>query len=115
MLVYLAALVWAYDAIINRATKAAGTTGERQREQAGLGLIGRATTPMKAIWARTLLYWVKDPRYATSLVVVGVFILFGVLETTVLEIDFLSRSEERRVGKETGDGGGAAGRADEEE
>ena len=90
MLVYLAALVWAYDAIINRATKAAGTTGERQREQAGLGLIGRATTPMKAVWARTLLYWVKDPRYAASLVVVGVFILFGVLETTVLEIDFLS-------------------------
>lgn len=90
MLVYGAALAWAYNAIIHRATRAAGTTGDRQREQTGLGLIGKANTPMKAVWARALLYWVKDPRYSASLVVVGVFILFGVLETTVLDMDFLS-------------------------
>lgn len=90
MLGYLAGLVIAYDAIINRATRAAGTTQERQREHAGLGLIGRAKTPMQAIWARALLYWIKDPRYSASVVIVGVFIVFGVLETTVLDTDFLS-------------------------
>lgn len=90
MLGYLAVLVWAYDAVLNRATRAAGTTGQQQREQAGLGLVGRAKTPMQAVWARSLLYWVKDPRYSASLVVVGVFILFGILQLTVLEIDFIS-------------------------
>src|SRR5699024_12554008 len=32
----------------------------------------------------------KDPRFAASGVVVMVFILFGILETTILDIDFLS-------------------------
>lgn len=90
MLGYVAALVVAYGAIINRATRTAGTAGERQREQTGLGLIGRAKTPMQAVWARALLYWIKDPRYSASLVIVGIFILFGVLQTTVLDTDFLS-------------------------
>lgn len=90
MVVYLAALVRAYGTVINRTTRTAGTAGEQQREQAGLGLIGRAKTPRQAIWARALLYWLKDPRYSASLVIVGIFILFGVLETTVLDIDFLS-------------------------
>lgn len=40
---------------------------------------------MKAIWARSLLYWFKDPRYAASLVVVAIFVVFGVLEVTVLD------------------------------
>ncbi len=85
MLAYIAGAVWAYHAIVNRATEAAGTSKERQREQAGVGLLGRANSPMQAIWARSLLYWLKDPRYAASLIMVAVFILFGVLETTVLE------------------------------
>ena len=90
MLGYLAALVFAYDAIIRRATRTAGAAETSQREQSGLGLIGRAKTPMQAIWARSLLYWFKDPRYAASVVVVMVFIVFGILETTILDIDFLS-------------------------
>ena len=89
MLVYLAALVIAYDAIINRATRTAGTAEGRQRES-GLGLLGRAKTPVQAIVARALLYWFKDPRYSASLVVVGLFIVFGVLETTVFDTGFLT-------------------------
>ena len=90
MLGYLVALIYAYHAIIQRATRTAGGADATQREQSGLGLIGRAKTPMQAIWARALLSWFKDPRYAASLVVVMVFILFGVLGTTVLDTGFLS-------------------------
>lgn len=85
MLAYVALLGWVYNAIIHKATAAAGTGKERHREHAGLGLIGRANSPMKAIWARSLLYWFKDPRYAASLVVVAIFVVFGVLEVTVLD------------------------------
>lgn len=87
MLAYVGVAVWAYNAIVNRAVEGAGTTRERQREHAGVGLLGRANSPMQAIWARSLLYWFKDPRYAASLILVGVFVLFGILETTVLNTD----------------------------
>ena len=87
MLAYVGLAFWAYNAIVNRAVEAAGTTRERQRENAGVGLLGRANSPMQVIWARSLLYWLKDPRYAASLIVVAVFVLFGILETTVLSTD----------------------------
>lgn len=85
MLGYVGLALWAYHAIVDRATEAAGTTKERQREHAGVGLLGRANTPMQAIWARSLLYWLKDPRYAASLIMVAVFVVFGILETTILQ------------------------------
>lgn len=87
MLAYIGLAAWAYNAIVNRATEAAGTMRERHRDNVGVGLLGRANSPMQAIWARSLLYWFKDPRYAASLIMVGVFILMGVLETTVVDTD----------------------------
>ena len=87
MFAYLGVATWAYNAIVNRATEAAGTMRERQRDSIGVGLLGRARSPMQAIWARSLLYWLKDPRYAAGLIMVGVFILLGILETTVLQTD----------------------------
>lgn len=85
MLAYIGLLVVAYNAIVNRTTEAAGTGGERQREQSGLGLIGRADTPMKAVWARALLYWLKDPRYSASLLIVVVLIGIGVVQLVVID------------------------------
>lgn len=85
MLAYVTGLVVAYLAIVNRATASAGGAPQREREQTGLGLIGKARTPMQVIWARSLLAWLKDPRYAASLIVIAVLLLFGVLETTVLD------------------------------
>lgn len=85
MLAYIVGGLWAFHAIINKATATAGGTQERERKTTGLGILGKANSPMKAIWARSLLSWFKDPRYAASLVVVGVFIVFGVLESTVVE------------------------------
>lgn len=85
MLAYIGLATWAYSAIVDRAVEGAGTTRERQRENAGIGLLGRANSPMQVIWARSLLYWVKDPRYAASLILVGVLVLFGVLGTTVMD------------------------------
>ncbi|GAA4112933.1 hypothetical protein [Enteractinococcus coprophilus] len=85
MLAYIGLAAWAYNAIVNCATEAAGTMRERQREPAGIGLLGRANSPMQAIWARSLLYWFKDPRYAASLILVAVFVLFGIFEITILK------------------------------
>lgn len=87
MLVYIALLLVAYTAIVNRATQAAGTTKERQRDKTGLGLIGRADSPMKAIWARSLLYWFKDPRYSASLLIVAVLIAIGIVQLVIVDND----------------------------
>lgn len=87
MLTYLGLGIWCYHGILNKVAESAGSGQQRERTQTGLGLIGKATSPMTAVWARSLLYWIKDPRYAASLLIVGVFVIFGVLETTVLATD----------------------------
>lgn len=94
MLAYLVVLLVAYNAIVNRATAAAGTTKERQRDKTGLGMIGRADSPMKAIWARSLLYWIKDPRYSASLLVVVVLIGIAVVQLVAIdnsEMQFIAK------------------------
>lgn len=90
MLVYVLILLWVYNLIVSRATEGAGTTSEKQREVSGLGLIGRANSPMKVIWARSLLYWFKDPRYSASLVVIGVLVAFGIFQLVLLDAEQLS-------------------------
>ena len=51
------------------------------RRQRGLGWFGRVpATPLGAVVARCLTYWVRDPRYALAVVAVPVFpLLFAVL------------------------------------
>src|SRR5699024_11506834 len=48
MLAYIVVLLGAYTLIVNRSTAAAGA-GQSQQRQQGLGLLGRADSPMKAI------------------------------------------------------------------
>ena len=85
MLAYVVALLFAYTLIVNRATTTAGSSQSQQRQQQGLGLLGRADSPMKAIWARSLMYWFKDPRYSTTLLVVVVLVAIGVVQLTVMD------------------------------
>lgn len=87
MLVYVGVLLIAYNAIVNRATESAGTGKESQRETSGLGLIGRADSPMKAVWARTLMFWFKDPRYSATLLIIVVLIGIGVVQLFVIDND----------------------------
>ena len=51
------------------------------RRQRGLGWFGRMPgTPLGAVLARCLTYWIRDPRYALAVVAVPVFpVLFAVL------------------------------------
>lgn len=90
MLAYVGVLLVAYNAIVNRTTEAAGTVKERQREVTGTGLIGRADTPMKAIWARSLMFWFKDPRYSASLLIIVVLIGIGVVQLVVIDNNEMS-------------------------
>lgn len=46
---------------------------------------------MKAIWARSLMYWFKDPRYSTTLLVVVVLVAIGVVQLTVIDTKDISR------------------------
>lgn len=90
MLAYIVVLLGAYTLIVNRSTAAAGA-GQTQQRQQGLGLLGRADSPMKAIWARSLMYWFKDPRYSTTLLVVVVLVAIGVVQLTVIDTKDISR------------------------
>ncbi|NHU84566.1 hypothetical protein GWK18_02960 [Kocuria sp. JC486] len=74
-------LLWAWDAALRRsleqATGAVNSGGGRNRIK-GAGLFDRLPAkPWAAVTARTLTYWLKDPRYSGSLVIIPVmFVLF---------------------------------------
>ncbi|WP_019134988.1 hypothetical protein [Cellulomonas massiliensis] len=74
-LVALAGAAWLWDrslahALVNPAHEQAGGRAR------GLGAFGRLpATPLGAVVARCLTYWVRDPRYAVSLVVVPVVVV----------------------------------------
>ena len=55
------------------------TTKSRER---GLGLVGRVpATPLGAVFARCLTYWLRDPRYAMAVVLVPVLpVVFALVE-----------------------------------
>ncbi|WP_298459485.1 hypothetical protein [uncultured Cellulomonas sp.] len=63
------AVVWSF-ALTRSLESPPATRGAAARTR-GLGLIGRLPgTPTGAVAARCLVYWVRDPRYAASLVIV---------------------------------------------
>ena len=72
------ALFFAWAALY-RANPGAAGAGSRASARAGLGWLGRfPATPRGAIAARALIYWLRDPRYLQSLIVVLVMpIVFG--------------------------------------
>lgn len=67
----LAALVWCWKVLLQRALVTPPFAGSAKKKTSGLGLFGVVPgTPTGAIVARSLSYWLRDPRYAGSLVVV---------------------------------------------
>ncbi len=69
-------LAWA---ALYRANQGAVAAGSRTSARAGLGWLGRfPASPRGAVAARALIYWLRDPRYLQSLIVVLVMpVVFG--------------------------------------
>jgi ABC-2 type transport system permease protein len=76
-LVWLAAALWLWQTAVNRSytqVRGSGPAGKRSRQ--GLGLLGvLPATPAGAIAARSIIYWLKDPRYSASLVVLPLMLV----------------------------------------
>lgn len=74
----IAALLLCWHFLLQRALVTPPFSGGSARKGGKLGLFGLLpATPSGAVAARALIYWMKDPRYAASLVIVPLFpILF---------------------------------------
>ena len=75
----LGGLLWAWKLLLGHALVTPPYAGTAAKRTGKLGLFGvLPPTPTGAIAARALIYWLKDPRYAGSLVVLPLlpFILF---------------------------------------
>ncbi|AXJ11352.1 transporter [Arthrobacter sp. PM3] len=67
----LAGLTLAWQVLLQRALVTPPYAGSAKRRSGGTGLFGvLPATPAAAIAARSLYYWLRDPRYAGALVVV---------------------------------------------
>ena len=67
----LAALLWCWKLLLERALVNPPYAGSGSRKGGKLGLFGLLpATPAGAVTARALTYWLRDPRYSGSLVVV---------------------------------------------
>jgi ABC-2 type transport system permease protein len=67
----LAALTWCWKVLLERALVTPPYAGNSKRKGGRLGLFGiLPATPAGAVMARALTYWVRDPRYSGSLVVI---------------------------------------------
>jgi ABC-2 type transport system permease protein len=68
----VAVLGWAWQRALGHALVEPVRETTKRRDR-GLGLLGRLpATPLGAVTARCLTYWVRDPRYATAVVLVPV-------------------------------------------
>lgn len=81
----LAALTLCWSVLLQRALVTPSHAGASKRRTGGLGLFGVfPATPTGAIAARSLSYWLRDPRYAGTLVVLPlmpVLLLFQASQT----------------------------------
>ncbi|ROP74322.1 ABC transporter permease [Curtobacterium sp. PhB115] len=76
--VVVAALVWAWWGLVGRALDTVDGRTSARRYQ-GLGWFDRlGSSPVAAVAARALTYWVRDPRYRTSYLII-VFVPLVVL------------------------------------
>lgn len=67
----LAALAWCWKVLLERALVTPPYAGSSKRKGSRLGLLGLLPpSPAGAVMARSLTYWVRDPRYSGSLVVI---------------------------------------------
>lgn len=69
-LAYLGAVLWAWERGLHRSMEnpRAARTGSRAVGMGAFGIF--PATPVGAVAARCLTYWLKDPRYAASIVIV---------------------------------------------
>ncbi|MFC7402734.1 hypothetical protein [Citricoccus sp. GCM10030269] len=76
-LVWLAGAVLLWQVAVNRSyTQVRGAGPASQKTKSGLGLLGVLPgTPAGAIAARSIIYWLKDPRYSSSLVVIPLMLV----------------------------------------
>jgi ABC-2 type transport system permease protein len=76
-LVWLAGALGLWKVAVDRSyTQVRGSGPSGRRSRAGLGLLGvLPATPAGAIAARSLIYWLKDPRYSASLVVLPLMLV----------------------------------------
>ncbi|MDI3331870.1 MAG: hypothetical protein QJR09_14230 [Micrococcus sp.] len=76
-LVWVAGAVWLWQLAVNRSyTQVRGSGRASRGSRAGLGLLGTLPgTPAGAIAARSIIYWLKDPRYSASLVVIPLMLV----------------------------------------
>ncbi|HEY0119216.1 MAG TPA: hypothetical protein VGC04_10575 [Cellulomonas sp.] len=77
----VAATAFAWDRALGRALVEPVRDTAKRRDR-GLGLFGRVpATPLGAVLARSLTYWLRDPRYAMAVVLVPVLpIVFALVE-----------------------------------
>ena len=67
----LAALAWCWKVLLERALVTPPYAGSSKRKGSRLGLLGiLPPVPAGAVMARSLTYWIRDPRYSGSLVVI---------------------------------------------
>lgn len=68
--------VWLWFVAVRRSVDRAPNVGASSRSIRGAGLFGRfPATPAGAIAARSIIYWLKDPRYSASLIVVPLMVV----------------------------------------
>jgi ABC-2 type transport system permease protein len=81
----LAALAWCWKVLLERALVTPPYAGSSKRKGSRLGLFGLLPpSPAGAVMARSLTYWIRDPRYSGSLVVIPllpVVLLFQATQT----------------------------------
>ncbi|SEP68431.1 transporter [Arthrobacter sp. OV608] len=67
----LAGLTWCWKLLLERALVSPPYSGSGKRKGGKLGLFGLLpAVPAGAVMARSLTYWIRDPRYSGSLIVV---------------------------------------------
>lgn len=76
-LVWLAGALWLWKTAVDRSyTQVRGAGPASKGSASGLGLLGAFPgTPAGAIAARSMIYWLKDPRYSASLVVLPLMLV----------------------------------------
>lgn len=68
---YLVAVIWLWQKMLFKALENPPVAASNGKGAKGLGVFARVpATPWGAVAARSLTYWLKDPRYAASIVIV---------------------------------------------
>ena len=74
--VWVLGALWLWGTAVRRSIERAPGGGAKSRSIRGSGLFGRfPASPAGAIAARSIIYWLKDPRYSASLIMVPLMVV----------------------------------------